>query len=135
MRLLIPACLLLSAAPLDAAGPIAGRWITPEGDSVVTIGPCGGATCGRITAFLRPPPKPDPKDSNNPDAALRGRSILGLAVLTGFTDAGKEWRGRIYDPRSGRGYRSVLSRNSDGTLKVQGCIAFLCRTQTWKAAA
>lgn len=134
MRLLLLPISLSLAAPLAAVEPIAGRWITPEGDSRITIGPCGDATCGRISAFLRSPPTPNPKDINNPTVALRDRSILGLAVLSGFVDAGREWRGRIYDPRSGRSYRSVVSRNPDGTLKVQGCIAFLCRMQIWRAA-
>ncbi|MEO7470189.1 MAG: DUF2147 domain-containing protein, partial [Sphingobium limneticum] len=26
-----------------------------------------------------------------------------------------------------------VSRNANGTLKVQGCIAFFCKTQTWTA--
>lgn len=129
---------LLLAAPASGAAPIAGRWVTAEGDSIVTIGPCGGGggvqTCGRITTFLRPPDRPNPLDRNNPDPALRARPVLGLAVLSGFADAGRDWRGRIYDPRSGKSYKSILTRNPDGTLKVQGCIAFLCRTQTWRPA-
>ena len=136
MRLL-PFLLLAVAAPAFAAAPIAGRWVTVEGDSIVTIAPCGARDarlCGRITTFLKRPPTADPVDGKNPDPALRGRPILGLAVLSGFTDQGKDWRGRIYDPRSGKSYKSILSRNADGTLKVQGCIAFLCRTQVWRRA-
>ncbi len=126
---------LALAAPASAAAPIAGRWITVEGDSIVTIGSCGGGKlCGRITTFLKRPPAANPVDGKNPDPALRGRPILGMAVLSGFSDAGKDWRGRIYDPRSGRSYKSILSRNADGTLKVQGCVAFLCQTQLWKPA-
>ena len=138
MRLLLLFGLLALAAPAQAAAPIAGRWVTQEGDSIVTIGPCsgggGGQTCGRITTFLKRASSANPVDQNNPDPALRTRPIKGLAVLSGFTDHGKDWRGRIYDPRSGKSYKSILSRNSDGTLKVQGCIAFLCRTQTWRPA-
>lgn len=134
MRLPLLAGLMVLAAPVEAAAPIAGRWVTPEGDSIVTIGPCGRQTCGRITTFLRKPSTPNPVDRNNPDPALRGRPVLGLAVLTGFADAGEDWRGRIYDPRSGRSYKSILSRQADGTLKVQGCVAFLCRTQVWRRA-
>lgn len=134
MRFPLLLATLFLAAPAQAAPPIAGRWVTQEGDSIVTIGPCGEQTCGKITTFLRKPDTPNPTDRNNPDPALRGRPVLGMAVLTGFTDQGKDWRGRIYDPRSGKSYKSILSRNSDGTLKVQGCIAFICRTQTWKPA-
>lgn len=131
----LPAFALVALSALSwAAQPIAGRWVTPEGDSIVTIAPCGAQLCGRITTFLRKPDTPNPVDRNNPDPKLRGRPVLGMAVLTGFSDAGKEWRGRIYDPRSGRSYKSILRRNADGTLNVQGCIAFLCRTQVWRPA-
>lgn len=134
MRYLVSFALAVLATPVQAAAPIVGRWVTVEGDSIVTIGPCGGRTCGRITTFLKTPPTPNPLDTRNPDPALRGRPIKGLAVLTGFTDAGKDWRGRIYDPRSGRSYKSILSRNANGTLKVKGCVAFLCQTQVWRPA-
>ncbi|WP_375403891.1 DUF2147 domain-containing protein [uncultured Sphingomonas sp.] len=139
MRTTLLLAAIALAAPAYAAAPIAGRWVTVEGDSVVTVGPCGAGAagaklCGRITTFLKRPPTPNPVDTNNPDPALRGRPILGMAVLSGFTDAGKDWRGRIYDPRSGKSYKSILRRNGDGTLKVQGCVAFLCRTQLWRPA-
>ena len=138
MRASLLAALALAApalaAPAFAAAPIAGRWVTVEGDSVVTIGPCGATICGRITTFLRRPSTPNPLDVNNPDPALRRRPILGMAVLSGFADKGKDWRGRIYDPRSGRNYKSIVSRQPDGSLKVQGCVAFLCRTQVWQPA-
>lgn len=126
--------LALIAAPAAAADPIAGRWYTVERDSIITVGPCGRALCGRITRFLKAPATPNPVDRNNPDPSLRARPVLGLAVLSGFTDSGKDWRGRIYDPRSGKSYRSIVSRNADGTLKVQGCVAVFCRTQVWAPA-
>ena len=129
---LLPALLL--AAPATAAAPIAGRWLTEEGNAIVTIGPCGGATCGRLTKLLKGPPSGPPTDRNNPDVKLRGRPLEGLTVLTGFADAGDDWRGRIYDPKSGRTYKSIVKREADGRLKVQGCIAFFCRTQHWTAA-
>lgn len=134
MRIVFALLALLLAAPAQAATPIAGRWLTEEGNAVVTIAPCGPATCGRITRLIKGPPSGPPVDRNNPDKALRGRPLEGLAVLTGFTDAGEDWRGRIYDPKSGRTYRSVVRREPDGSLKVQGCVAFFCRTQRWTRA-
>lgn len=134
MRLFLLGFGLAVASPALAADPIAGRWVTEEGDSIVTIGPCGARTCGRVTTFLRRPDTPNPTDRNNPDPKLRGRPVLGMPVLFGFADAGEEWRGRIYDPRSGKSYKSVLRRNGDGTLKVQGCWGPFCRTQTWRPA-
>ena len=67
------------------------------------------------------------------DKALRSRPIAGLTILSGFAAAGDHWSGRIYDPRSGRTYRSELRRES-GTLKVKGCFGPFCRTQVWTRA-
>ena len=57
-----------------------------------------------------------------------------MPILSGFADAGGDWRGRIYDPRNGKSYKSIVSKNADGSLKVQGCIAIFCQTQLWKPA-
>jgi len=133
MRFLLFAAVLLPQAAL-AAEPIAGRWVTENGRAVVTVGPCaGGVQCGRITQVLKPTPGGPTTDRNNPDAKLRDRPIRGLEILSGFRDGGGDWRGRIYDPESGKSYKSIVRREGAG-LKVQGCIAFFCRTQRWVPA-
>jgi uncharacterized protein (DUF2147 family) len=65
---------------------------------------------------------------------LRTRPILGMPILSGFVDKGNDWRGTIYDPRNGKTYKSIVSKNTDGTLAVKGCIAFFCQTQKWTPA-
>ncbi len=125
---------LTLAGTAHAAQPIAGRWITEDGGAIVQIGPCGSTTCGRIATVLKHRPGAASTDVNNPDASLRTRPIVGMPILSGFSDAGDEWRGRIYDPRNGKTYKSIVTRGADGTLKVKGCIAFLCQTQVWKPA-
>jgi uncharacterized protein (DUF2147 family) len=126
--------IVLTATPALAATSVQGRWLTPAKDSVIEIAPCGAKLCGRVTKILRPDPKGPATDAKNPNPALRSRPILGLAILSDFTDAGSQWSGTIYDPRNGKSYRSNVARNADGTLKVQGCIAFFCQTQTWTKA-
>lgn len=125
--------LLILAAPAAAAEPIAGRWLTGNGKAVVAIQPCGKALCGRIQRILAPTPGGAPVDANNPDPKLRARPVLGLQILSGFTDTGKAWKGRIYDPESGKSYRSVVTREPGG-LKVQGCVLLFCQSQHWKPA-
>lgn len=132
--LLASAALLVAPLPVAAAPAIAGRYLTEDGSGVVTVGPCGSTVCGRLTTILKARPGAAATDVNNSDPKLRTRPILGLPILSGFTDAGKDWRGRIYDPRNGKTYKSIVSRNADGTLAVKGCIAFLCQTQTWRPA-
>ena len=126
---------LLLASPALAADPVQGRWITAEKDAVITIAPCGAKLCGRISKFLVAPPQGlDQRDVNNKDASKRSRKLLGMPVLTGFVEDGDEWRGTIYDPKSGKTYRSILQRKGSNRLTVKGCLGPFCQTQTWRKA-
>ena len=126
----------LAAAPLSAAAPVQGRWVTEEKDAVIAIAPCGAKLCGRIAKFLVPPPQGvDQRDVNNKDAAKRSRKLMGMPVLTGFVEDGDEWRGSIYDPKSGKTYRSIIQRKGNNLLTVKGCIGPFCQTQTWRKAS
>lgn len=122
---------LATCLPAQAAVSVSGLWLTTEKDSVVEIAPCGAALCGRIVRILKPNPNGPPRDTNNPNPALRAQPIQGLAILTGFKDAGKNWEGTAYDPRAGKAYRSYLTLLRDGTLEVKGCIGPFCRTKSW----
>ena len=129
------ATFLLWAAPAMAAEPITGRWITQEGDAVITIARCGNTYCGRISRFIvTPPGGADQRDTKNPDPAKRSRRLMGMPVLFGFSEDGDVWRGRIYDPKVGKDYRSVVSRTSATRLEVQGCLGPFCQTQNWRRA-
>lgn len=128
------AAAFLAATSASAESPVTGRWLTAEKDAVILIAPCGSQVCGTIDRFLVPPPQGlDQRDVNNRDPARRSRKLLGMAILTGFTPDGSLWRGTIYDPKSGKTYRSVLQRDG-GKLKVKGCISVFCQTQTWHPA-
>ncbi len=130
----VTAALLLIAAPASAAAPVTGRWVPPEKDSVIEIAPCGNLLCGKIARITAPTPEGPPVDKFNPNPALRKRPILGLAVLSGFKDDGKSWRGSIYDPRAGKTYKSFLQLQPDGRLKVQGCVGPFCKSMHWTRA-
>ncbi|MDG6079196.1 DUF2147 domain-containing protein [Erythrobacter litoralis] len=126
--------LLALASPAFAADPIDGRWITEEKDAVITIGDCGSSTCGKITKFLKAPPQgAGQRDVNNSNPKLRSRKLLGMPVLTGFTEESDLWRGEIYDPKGGKTYRSVIRRKGN-TLEVKGCLGPFCQTQIWRRA-
>ncbi|MEM1195594.1 MAG: DUF2147 domain-containing protein [Pseudomonadota bacterium] len=120
----------------NAADPISGRWVTEEGDAIITIGQCGSSTCGRISKFLvAPPDGPDQRDIYNPDPAKKKRRLMGLPILTSFAEEEDLWRGRIYDPKSGKSYRSVVRRKGANAIEVKGCISIFCQTQIWKKAS
>ena len=67
-----------------------------------------------------------PKDDENPDPALRERSIVGLQILNNFVynPDKKEWNsGSIYDPKSGKTYDCYGWLESDELLKLKGFVA------------
>lgn len=119
-----------------AAEPITGRWVTAEKDAVIVIAPCGKALCGTIERFLVAPPQGnDQRDINNPDAAKRKRKLLATTpILSAFTQESNLWRGQIYDPKTGKSYRSVVRRKGPNLLEVKGCIGPFCQTQVWRRA-
>ena len=120
--------LAVGAAP----APVTGLWLTPESKVLIQIAPCGGEMCGRIVKVLKPWPGKTAVDTANHDPKLRGRSIEGLPVLSGFHADGDHWAGRVYDPEGGRDYRSEMARHGDW-LDVKGCVGPFCRTQHWTA--
>ncbi len=127
---------LFLAAAAGAANPILGKWYTPGDKAVVEIAPCGKQLCGTIVnAAALPATGAPPRDSRNPDPALRNRSIVGVKLLSGFSSDGAGWKGgTIYNPTNGKTYRSELALGSDGLLKVSGCVAIFCQTQIWRRA-
>jgi uncharacterized protein (DUF2147 family) len=137
-------CILLGlTAPgsAQAGGPVGpqGDWLTPGGRARVHIAACGAAAaalCGTIVWLKQPndPAGAPLRDGKNGDAALRGRPILGLQILNDVAPAGALWRGRIYDPESGRTYAAKIRGNPDGGLIVEGCLAVICRAQVWRRA-
>lgn len=135
MRYVIPAILLLCSSAASAAPDVTGNWVTEDKTGLVAISRCGESLCGSIARVLVARPGVPKTDVRNPDPALRNRPIQGLRILSGFRAGRDGWEeGRIYDPKSGKSYRSVLKLNADGSLKVSGCIAFICKSQRWTRA-
>jgi uncharacterized protein (DUF2147 family) len=118
---------ILLALLLAAPSGFSGDWVTADRSALVRIGPCGATLCGRVVRVLaRGVPT---TDVHNPNRALRGRPLVGIQVLSGFSASGQGGRG--YNPQTGRSYRTTLRLNADGTLRVTGCVAVICRSQTW----
>ena len=124
--------LSLNAAPAFAAdlSAISGIWKTDNSGGQVEFYDCGdGTPCGRLTNLT------DPSfiDSFNPDPALRTRHLNGVTILDGFKAKkdGRFKKGKIYNPRDGKSYRSSLSLTDDGQLQVKGCVFVFCQSQYW----
>ena len=140
MRTLILASLLgLAAAPALAADGPQGVWLVQDQTAKVHIGPCAARAdelCGEIV-WLRAPTDETGQlkhDAFNPDPRLKARPLVGLTMIRDFkpVSPGKWEGGKIYDPRSGKTYNSKMQLKSDGTLRVDGCIAMFCQGQIWR---
>lgn len=131
-----------TATRAAGADPAFGLWLTPGGSAKVRVGPCAGHpsdACG-ILVWLRhgrDGAGAPVRDVANPDPRLRTRPLAGVALIGGFrrTGPGRWTDGHIYDPDTGKTYRSTMSVASDGTLDVAGCVLVICRSQTWTRAA
>ena len=131
--LVLAAGLALAAGPAFAADPVEGEWLIQDQSGKVRIAPCPARPdlmCG-TTSWVKDPAKI--QDVKNPDPALRTRPLLGQPVIRDFKQAapGRWTGGRIYDPKSGKTYDSKMSVNANGSLKVEGCVLFVCQAQTW----
>ena len=133
MRFVLPALLLMASASGASAAPnVIGNWLTEDKSAIITIEPCGRQLCGSIARILVNRPGRPWTDSHNPDPALRNRPVLGMRIISGLNPGKERWDGgRIYDPQSGKSYKSYLQPNPDGSLKVAGCILVFCQAQRW----
>ena len=128
--------LIIFSVNLSSDEGIFGYWLTSG--SIVKIETCNNSICGEIaTVFTEE--GVDPKsilDENNKDKLKRDRPIVGINILSDFSIEKSDQKifkgGKIYDPRSGNTYKSNLYLNEDGTLKVEGCLAFICDGEEWQ---
>jgi uncharacterized protein (DUF2147 family) len=125
---LFTATTAFSAVP----GNVTGMWKTDGGDSQLELFRCGTQICGKII-WLKTPNYIDRKDGpvgasktdrKNPNPSLRNRPILGLQVMSGFTDlGGNKWdNGSSYNPESGKTYKSKLYLASAKRLELRGYV-------------
>lgn len=125
--------LATSASATRPAAPIGGNWRTDDGRAIITITRCNERAttlCGRISRFLVAEPAGGARDGNNPNRALRNRSLLGVEVLSGLSWRDDAWRGSGYSPEEGRTFNATV-RPDNGRLSVRGCVAVFCRTVVW----
>ena len=126
--------LLLMAAPASqAVTDIDGTYLDAGGYVHITVRACGPARCGVITRIVRRKPGEPDNDIHNNNSALRNRPILGVTILSGLRWSDGAWRGQVYNPEDGGTYRAVVRPGEGGSLRVQGCVSIICRTQVWPA--
>ncbi len=136
--------IILTAAPAGAADAdsVTGFWNTQHNDALFEIYRCGSLYCGRIYSLVEPNYPPTDKqmpgrpkvDRDNPNPALRNRTLVGLPLIFGFHYEGdNSWQGMIYNPENGKTYRCNFSMAGEDRLNVRGYIGIplLGKTQVW----
>ena len=128
-------CLLISTN-LFGESLVFGYWLTSG--SVVKTENCDGYICATIeTIFVDDGVYPKQiLDDQNKDKALRSRPLVGVNIFYDFLIKDADQKvfkgGKVYDPRRGKTYKSKLRLNDDGTLRVEGCLAFICDGESWR---
>ena len=126
-----------TANQIAAAEPVGdprGFWLTEAGDAKVHVTKCGEALCGTIVWLKAPIDSATGKpqvDDKNPNPALAKRPIIGLSLFLNMKPSGDHWRGRIYNADNGKTYASDVSLIDAKTLKVSGCVLFICGAERW----
>jgi len=124
---LIAAIIATSAimlSSLASANEVSGVFKTESSDKgylLVNVAPCGDKVCGTIENAFNLEGKP------MADYEHKGKQMIWDMVPNGD---GKWSKGKIWDPSKDKTYKSKMSLSGD-TLNVSGCIAFICRSQSW----
>jgi uncharacterized protein (DUF2147 family) len=127
LKIAIAATLLASLTLPASAQDANGTWLTQSGETRVRVAPCGGNLCGTIVWVAKPA-----KDENNPNAALKGRNVVGINMITMKPAGDKKWSGTLYNYTDGKTYSGTLTQTGANSLSLSGCVAgVFCRSQTW----
>lgn len=126
------ATLLLASLHLGAQpSGVLGDWREPTG-SVIRISTCGAQVCLRIVSLS--PEVPATTDIRNPEPRERARALCGLRIGSGFTlrDADHAAGGILYDPKSGKTYRGLMTAEGS-KLELRGYVGIplFGSSQTW----
>ena len=134
-RLWIPAVFLtfLACAQAQSDG-VLGLWKNDAG-STIQIAKCKSSVCVWIVTVGKD--LPSRVDSQNPNPALRTRSLCGLQIGSNFrlTDPNHAEDGQLYWPRTGKTHSASLTREGDKlTLHVYVTLKIFGKTETWTRA-
>jgi len=136
IAVLLPA--LLAAGSALAADTAVGRWKTIDSDtgkpkSIVEISQASNGTISGHIVELLNPSKPNPTYDKCSDDR-KDKPIAGMEIIRGMKaqGGGKYAGGTILKPDEGKVYKSKMELVEGGRkLEVSGCIAFICKSQTW----
>lgn len=122
--------LILLTNQLFAADSAEGEWLRDDKSVRIKISVTGGKLGGVIT-YVKDPKRT--KDTRNPDTTKRGRNLIGLKILSGFTKKDNMWEGgTIYDSSNGKTYKGkVWVQNGKLLMRGYVGVSLIGRTATW----
>ncbi len=133
-RLWIAALFLISLTCAQAQSDgVFGLWKNNAG-STIQIARCKSSVCVWIITVGKD--LPSRVDTQNPNPALRTRSLCGLQVGTNFrlTDQNHA-DGQLYWPRTGKTHSASLTRDGNKlTMHVYVTLKIFGKTETWTRA-
>ena len=141
MKAFVASIALFAAATSAMAqmSPV-GLWRTIDDKtgkvkSIVEISQAANGTLtGKVVDILHSDKGPNPV-CDGCEGANRNKPVKGMTILWNLkADGANKWSGgTILDPANGKTYKSKMELQPGGTrLDVSGCIAFICRAQTWQ---
>jgi len=137
--LLLALPLMMAALSASAADGAVGRWKTIDDKtgkvkSIVEITQAAnGALTGKVVDILHSDKGPNPV-CDGCEGANKNKPVKGMTILWNLkADGANAWSGgTILDPGNGKTYKSKMKLQTGGAkLDVSGCVAFICRAQTW----
>lgn len=129
----LAAVLALPASCFAAAEDAIGTWKDTETGATTQIYSCGTGICIKVVT----PSKGREVDNNNPDPALKGRSMAGVVIMTGAEKNGNDrWKGQLYNSEDGNTYTGFVIVNSKDEVKLEGCVlaGIICKSRIWRRA-
>lgn len=137
--LLLALPLMMAAMSASAADGAVGRWKTIDDKtgkvkSIVEITQAtNGTLTGKVVDILHSDKGPNPV-CDGCEGANKNKPFKGMTILWNLkADGANAWSGgTILDPGNGKTYKSKMKLQTGGAkLDVSGCVAFICRAQTW----
>jgi len=118
--------MLAGSAYAQAQDP-SGTYLSESGETRVRIARCGQVYCGTIVSV-----QGEAKDVNNPDASLRGRSLVGIQMISNIQPSGDGFTGQLYNYKDGKTYTGKMTF-AGKAMQLSGCVlgGLICRSQTW----
>lgn len=62
----------------------------------------------------------------------KGKAYVGTVTMHSLSYNGKEWRGKAYQPKTGRTAEVILTLEDENTLEITATKAGMSRSKIWK---